>query len=89
MARVIRGSRSYSVKAPDWLLHHAGEVVAISIADGGHGTAVLTARLADGGIYLCDVADASVAVDWVRRPAFRGLALTIIDAAGEATRTVC
>jgi hypothetical protein len=89
MARVTRNGRTRRVKKRDWLLRHAAEVVSISIADDTGGSALLVARLLDGGCYMCTFEDAAIARAWVSRPCLAGVPLTIIDARGEATHTVC
>lgn len=77
-----QGKNEKPVKNLGWLLRHWKEVNGFTLAklpDGGAWDAVMLAHLNDGGYFMSTWADASVMLQWVKRPVFSGLPGTTDD----------
>jgi hypothetical protein len=80
-AHVKRGSDGpvRSVKNLGWLRRHWKDVSRFEVTRDptGYGAALLTAHLRDGGFYRTPFADASVLINFLDRPVFRGVAVKV------------
>ncbi len=81
MPTVLRyGKAPKQVKNLGWLMRHAAEIIELGFTRfNEHGPYQLSAKLKGSTTYLSEYASYGVFLDWVNRPSFHGLALTVID----------
>ena len=75
--RDINGNTLREVKNLGWLLNHWREVKTLEFQYNEYGGGLLIAELENTNSYWCDWESAEVFRNWIDRPVFRGLPLTL------------